>query len=202
MELARIKDFVWQNTDRLSQWIQAGSILGAAIWAVLTFSETQKPSLAVRCSVGSSLEMSRDTRTGQDACASRFTVSVTNEGVTPFDVATILRQAWRIAPPNWNSGEILRFANPGDTMRYVDLAAWESKGTRVLSDSLTLGLPRRFFASDGYHQTYTFFLGQQWDPNWYLFRADVLSNANFVTDADKKNIGFATGWTEGLCAPQ
>jgi len=212
-------DWLWQNTDKLTKWIQAAAILGAAIWAVFTFSAAQRPSLAIRCVVDNGgFKMGREIWAGQSSCAVRFTVTIRNPGVTAFDLGSVWVRAWRIAPPNGPSGPILRYTGPGDTLAYLDLAKWESKGTLVLSTPVTYGLPRNLSADDGYTQTSTFFLGGTGDANWYLFKADALSEAKqanplwfavqwveglFKVDvpstATGTNLGFATQWTEGLC---
>ncbi len=178
--LSKPLKWIWANTEPLSKWIQVGALVVAAYWAYTRFSLDEKPALETRVRVTSHLT----TEPGPvpNTCYVFLDYSLSNQGVSSFDIKSVHIRAWR--------SELPKVAT--DTPRFIDTGELE-RGRQVVDNNSLELLDMHFAPGETSGRTFTWIFSKQ-KPAFTLFQVDVEA----VSGKDIKHISTQT-WSQDVC---
>lgn len=176
---ARSAKWVWNNTERITKWIEVAALVVAAFWAYTRFLTGEKPSLETRVKMTVNLNGERPGPTA-DSCYVYFTVQLANQGVVSFNVHNIHVRAWhsKIAIP------------VKEDVQAIDLQKLQLS-EMILDSKEQLNMD--FSPGESTSQTYSWVIRVH--PGIYLFRADL----DAVNRKGARKDISASAWSQNLC---
>lgn len=179
----RTGNWIWANTDSITKWLQVIALIVTASWVYFKFRTTEAGALETPAFVSTTLHGDWRNDPAPGSCWIDFNVTIRNDGLTTFEVASTQLSVWRIDP-----------MEQPDTFTFVDLSKIEQTDVLTQKSPASI-LIDKFPTKTARQADFTWVYAKMPHEGLYVFKATAL-------DVSGKTLGSAASWTDRLCRNQ